>query len=175
MEQTDKQLQDIILDSNILQYLGNKKISPEIISYMIEFQKNNFVLSISNISITELLSGTTRKQETDGINVLSVFKRYEINDSVLIGASQISTLYTIAKIPNDQISLADKIIGSTAIITGSLILTSDVNDFPRPFFKEVAEKMIFYKHKNKTQMIVLQLLSPNTEFINESFSRRPQG
>ena len=170
-----KQQQDIILDSNVIQYLGDSKISTELLKYLIELQSSNFILSISNISICELLSGTTKKQEAEGIQILSIFKRYEINDSVLIGAAQLFTLYSNAKIPNDQVSVADRIISSTSIITGSLVLTSDVNDFPRPFFKEVAEKLIFYKYKNKTQMRILQVLSPNTEIINELFSRRPAG
>lgn len=165
--------QDIILDTCLLQYIGDKNIAKNLIDYLSELEGANFNLAISNISVCELLSGTTQKQETDGLSILSLFKRYQVDDNVLVATSQLSTLYGREKIPNQDISIADKIIAATAILTGSLILTADVHDFPRPFFREAAEKLFYYSIKNKTRMRVVEVLAPNTVIINQRFSERP--
>lgn len=165
--------QDIILDTCLLQYLSDQKISKELVDYLMELQGANFDLAISNISICELLSGTTKRQEADGIGILSLFKKYQVDDNVLLATSQLSTLYGREKIPGQDISIADKIIAATAVLTGSLILTADIHDFPRPFFKEAAEKLFYYSIRNKTCMRVVQIFSPNTVIINQRFSERP--
>lgn len=81
---------------------------------------------------------------------------------------------TIKQEQNEDISLADKVITATSILSGSLVLTADVNDFPRPFFSEAEEKLIEYRKKNKTNMISLQILRPNIVYINQRFSERPR-
>ena len=80
---------------------------------------------------------------------------------ILYLAAQLQSLYHKEKIPYQHISLADRIIAATAIYTNSSILTADINDFPRPFFTEVEEKLFHYRHKNCTKLQVMQLLAPN--------------
>lgn len=171
--------QDIILDSCILQYIGNKQILGELLAYLLELVERGFGLTISEVSYFELLSGTTIKQEKSAVDLLDKFNRYLIDLRVLIAASQLSTLYfhqcKLEDRSPQNISFQDKIIAATAILTGSLILTANINDFPRPFFQEAEEKPIFYKHKNKTQMLVLQLLRPNQLVVQQRFHERPQG
>jgi predicted nucleic acid-binding protein len=134
-KQTQKQSkQDIILDTCILQYISNKKISGQLISYLASLVKKDFNLAISDISIQELLTNATIRQEKEGLALLSNFKNYQLESNILVSASQLSTLYNQRKIPNQNISVPDKIIASTAILSDSLIMTADINDFPRPFF-----------------------------------------
>jgi len=165
--------QDIIFDTCILNYNGNQQIFPQLNNYYLDLLNRKFILTISEITIFELLQDATVKKETSAIHILSFFKTYQINSRLLTAAAQLSTLYKEEKIPNQQISTADKIIGATAILTGSLILTADVNDFPRPFFQEAEERHLFYKNKNRSKMLFLQLLRPNPSIIAERFSRRP--
>lgn len=167
--------QNIILDTCILQYISDKKISAQLISYLASLIKKGFSLAISDISIQELLTNATIKQEKEGLALLSNFKNYQLESNILVSASQLSTLYNQGKIPNQNISIPDKIIASTAILSGSLIMTADVNDFPRPFFLEAEEKLFFYKHRNKTNMRVVQMLKPNMATIIQRFSERPKG
>ncbi|MHA1305138.1 MAG: type II toxin-antitoxin system VapC family toxin [Candidatus Heimdallarchaeaceae archaeon] len=175
-KQKSKQLiQNIILDTCILQYINDKKISTQLISYLGDLTKRGFGLAISDISIQELLTSATIKQERNGLALLSKLRAYRVESTILVGASQLSTLYSQEKISNQNISIPDKIIASTAILSGSLIMTADVNDFPRPFFLEAEEKLFFYKHKNKTNMRVIQILRPNKEVINQRYSERPSG
>jgi len=170
---TKKTFQDIIFDTCILNYNGNPQIFPQLNTYYLDLLKRQFILAISEITIFELLQDATIKKEREAINILSFFKTYQINSKLLIAAAQLSTLYKEERIPNQQISTSDKIIGATAILTGSLILTADVNDFPRPFFQEAEEKLLVYKDKNRTKMLALQLLGPNQTVITERFSQRP--
>lgn len=165
--------QDIIFDTCILNYNGNPQIFPQLNTYYLDLLKRQFILAISEITIFELLQDATIKKESEAINILSFFKTYQINSTLLTAAAQLSTLYKEEKIPNQQISTADKIIGATSILTGSLILTADVNDFPRPFFLEAEEKLLYHKEKSKTKMIALQLLRPNQNMISIRFNSRP--
>lgn len=171
--------QDVILDTCILQYIGNNKILGGMLAYLLDLVKRGFGLAISEISYFELLSGATIKQEKNAVDLLDKFTRYLVDLRVLVAASQLSTLYFHQCRSEERsvqdISLQDKVIASTAILTGSLILTANINDFPRPFFQEAEEKPIFYKHRNKMQMLVLQLLRPNQVVIQQRFQERPTG
>jgi predicted nucleic acid-binding protein len=168
-------LQYIILDTCVVQYINDKKISKELILWLEGLISKGFGLAISDISVQELLTNATVRQEEEGFKLLSKFKNYPVESNILLGASQLATLYNLEKTPIQGISIPDKIIASTAILTGALIVTADINDFPRPFFHAAEEKMIIYKHKNKTKMRVLQILKPNMPVINQRFSERPAG
>jgi predicted nucleic acid-binding protein len=166
--------QNIILDTNILFYLGDNNIKRELLNYLLELIRVGFGLAISKITITEIFSGIPRQKEQEASNILNVFIKYDIDDNVVITTSKISTIYKNCKdINTNQIDLADRIISSTAILTGSLIMTANINDFPRPFFSEKHEKIFFYKNKNKTNMRVIQLLQPNLLILNDRFFSRP--
>ena len=99
-------------------------------------------------------------------------QKYLVDDNVLIGAARLQNLYREENIPEGQINLADRVIAATSIITGSLVLTGDVNDYPRPFFKEMHEEKIFYKKKDTSCMQIVQLLAPNIDVITQRMIER---
>ena len=101
------------------------------------------------ISLYKSLSGVTHTQEKRIVKILDQFQKQQITEDILTTSSRLSTLYNMEYIPTQMISTEDKIIAAIAILTGSLVLTANVNDFPRPFFREVEEKLIFYKRKSK--------------------------
>jgi len=76
--------QNIILDTCILQYLNDKKISAQLISYLASLIKKGFSLAISDISIQELLTNATIKQEKEGLALL-FGKRFSIVNSLQSG------------------------------------------------------------------------------------------
>lgn len=166
--------QNIILDTNIIQYIGDRNVAADLSQYFLNLVKKGFRFAISDVSYYELLSGASAKQEQQANFILSNFDKYLVDSEVLITASRLSTIYKNEKVPNQQISLEDKIIGAIAILTDSLIMTADVNDYPRPFFTEAEEKLFFYRHKNKTGMRVVQLLKPNLPVMQQRFSERPK-
>lgn len=160
--------QDIILDSNILGYLSDKNFGLDLKNVLVKLQNNKFNLSISEITIFELLKlkNRSQKEEDEGRQQLSQFKRYFIESNVLITASQMSLIYNSDKIPNDQISTEDLIIGATSVLTGSLIFTADIYDFPTPYFKVEHEYIANYKKKNKSCFQVFHFLSPDIDLFN---------
>lgn len=164
--------QNIIFDSCIIQFAGNKYLSPHLGKYLRTLLESNFLFAISEISYFELFHGATQAQEKELENMLSIFVRYLVDLNALVAASRLGTLYKNLKIPDDQVSVGDKIIGATSILTGSLILTGNPNDFPRPFFLELEVKHIFYKKKNRERMITIHLLRPDYIEIGKRFAER---
>lgn len=162
----------VILDTNVLQYLNAPDIASGILNYIQEIIKSGYTLSISDFSIFELLSGAPRKNEAQLSALLDSLPRFAVDWQNCLTAAQISTVYRIEKSEFSSIEAGDKIIAATAILSNSIVLTANSNDFPRPFFKEFHKKFIYYKKKNKDQMISLYLLQPDLEQISFRFNNR---
>ena len=163
----------IILDTNILQYLNNTDISKELIAYFSEIIKAGYTnFAMSDFSFFEAISGAPKKDEEKLIELLSQIPRFEVKPETCVAAGQMATLYRIEKAEFQNIESGDKIIAATAILSGSLILTANCNDFPRPFFREFHKRFVYYKRKNKDQMISIYLLQPDLEQINFRFNNR---
>lgn len=155
----------VILDTNILQYLNCSAFLKDLLEYLDSFVDFGKTLKVSEISILEILSGCAPRQEEEVFDVLARFPKQPISEEVLITAGRLQNIYRAYGIEESRISLADRIIASTAFVTSSDIVTSDVNDFPRPVFKESHEELFFYRRKNKTNVQVVQVLSPNFDLM----------
>jgi len=164
--------QYIVLDSCVIQFALNKYLSPNLSKYLRSLIKAGFLLAISEISYFELFHGATLRQEKELNDALRLFIRYRTDLPALIAASRLGGLYRNLKIPDQQISVGDKIIAATSVLTGSLVLTANYNDFPRPFFREVEAKHIFFKKKNRDRMVIFYLLFPDFVEIGKRFSER---
>lgn len=166
--------QDILLDTNILQYSGDKYASIVFVPYLQELLGRGFGLAISQISIYELLKGASVKMEREMLPILNLFQQYFITDQVLLAAAQLDTIYALEKLFSKQIEDCDKFIAATSILTGSLILTANARDFPWPYFQEVERAPMIYKEKrSRSRSILVSLLSPDITVINQRFSERP--
>lgn len=164
---------NVILDSNIIQYLTSKFVGVAIKTYLGDLITSAHVTpNISEITISETLSGATATQETEVLSYLSQMKLITVNQQVLVASARLLGLYKQESIDDNQINLGDRIIAATSIITGFPILTANMNDFPRPFFREAHDQLVSYKKKNKTETIYLQILTPNTELIIDRFNHR---
>jgi predicted nucleic acid-binding protein len=170
-----KTIQNIIIDTNILQYVGEKTTSTTIVPYLSDLLSRGFGLAISDISIYELLKGANANKEQEMRNILNLFQRYYLTENVLIASAQLETLYRADKIFPKQIGDGDILIGATAILTGSLIITANFRDYPLPFFKEVERFSLSYTYGgNHSKNLMIGLLSPDLGFINQKFSERPR-
>lgn len=156
----------ILLDTNILRYIGTPEIIQNLLSYLVELQ-NKYVksLAISQITIFELLDGIPVAKESKARETLSNFTRLLITEDILLIASNLSSLYKQEKIPVDQISVCDKLIAASAVLNSCYILTGDGNDYPRPFFVEVETKPVYYTKGNKLNMQYLFLLEVNPAIL----------
>lgn len=168
--------QNIVLDSNIIQYSVDKNASVVFVPYLLELFQRGFGFAISDITIYELLKGANVKNEAEMLRILNIFQRYYLTDNVLIASAQLETIYKIENIEPKQIENGDKFIGATAILTGSLILTSNSRDFPWPYFQELERKPLVYNEKrNRSKCILASVLSPDIAMVNRRFSERPRG
>lgn len=69
------------------------------------------------------------------------------------------------------VSNEDKIIAATTILSEAYILTANLNDFPRPAFKNRLEVKIDYKNKkDRPCLLVLQILEANGELIDKKLT-----
>lgn len=163
----------IILDTNILQYITNENFGKQIEEYLLSLIASDHTLMISDITYAELLAGLKIEAETKPTMWLSNFPSYAVTTSVLIASARLHTIYSLNELNPEQFSLGDRIIASTAILNGTYILTSNGNDFPRPFFLDAESKEIIYTIANKKRkpekraMICLNLLKPNDPYIAE--------
>lgn len=173
-------VQNVILDTCILQYFSNKNIQIELDRYLLDLIDRKFTFYISEISIAELLTNLNKPKEAQGLKILSLFERYLVEQNTLIASAQLSSIYNqvginnidLSKIESARISLSDRILGATAILNGALILTANIQDFPNPYFIPVEEHLLIYNNKHGKSMLYLQLLSPNINLINKVFNTR---
>ncbi len=130
--------QTVILDTNIIQYSANKKFGKEITDFLDELKKRGFELAISDISYSELLANLSQAKEEAGLKLLRSFKKIEVGTTFLHAAARTCTIYNqqrkIEQKSKSEASVADLIIAATAILTGSLIITANINDFPKAIF-----------------------------------------
>ncbi len=108
---------NLLLDSNILIYLAQKKLAPD------DFILPNDLLFVSDISLMETLgyafSDLTEKQETEAL--LNVLVRLPIVDSVVMKVIEMRQ--------SRRMKLPDAIIAATALLFDCKVVTRNVSDF----------------------------------------------
>lgn len=107
----------LLLDSNIIIYLAQKKLVPD------DFILPDDLLFISDISLMETLgyafSDLTEKQETEAL--LNVLVRLPIADSVVMKVIELRQ--------SRRMKLPDAIIAATAILNDCSVVTRNIADF----------------------------------------------
>ena len=165
--------QNIILDTNIWSYIAEKETAGYVLSYLLELVQRGFGLALSDITIYELLRGNKKDKEKRMLELLNPFFRYYLTVEVLVAAAQLDNIMKTQNIDINSVDHADKLIASTAILTGSLILTADAKGFHWPFFQEAERKVITFEKNHKTKCYVLALLKADNAVITQSFNQRP--
>lgn len=166
-------IQNILLDTNIIQYAGSNPTAFEFLKYLIELQFRRFGLAMSDVSNFEILRNATTKQEQEIFQILKIFYRYYVSREVLISSARLATLYRNHCNLKGDIDYGDIFIGATSILTNSLILTRNRKDFPYPFFIEAEVRTIYVKKSDSfTEGYTVCLLRPNYEAINRLFALR---
>lgn len=164
--------QDIILDTNIIFYSLSSDVKTKINLVLSQASAVGYTLSISDTSSFESLKKKCDLQEEQRIlDYLEAYNRYKVGENVLILAARLHRIYdeyfSQRKI---VLSSEDFHIAATSVLSGGLILSSDANDFPRPFFDEILKIPIFYEKNNRTKHIVAYLFRPDTNFMAGYFS-----
>jgi len=158
---------DIVIDTNIVVYVGknNKDLANKVLACLRDAVTKDYVLTISDFTIFELLKGASPESEGKALASLQGIKRYYVTKRVLVAAAHLECIYQQNKIPKESIDSGDKIIGATAVLTNSLIFTANTRDFPRPFFKEILAIPIVYSKDGKQHIINTAFLEPDINTI----------
>ena len=125
---------------------------------------------VSDFTTFELFSGCYQEREKALALIWKKYKRYLVNTRVLAQAAHFSTVLDSEKY--DSPSAGDKIIGMTALLTNSLILTGDFRGFPRPFFSERHVFIITYRKNKKLVPQVLYLFNPEIKLTQYYIKER---
>lgn len=161
----------ILLDNNILQHFLNKDTAPHLKELLDDVERVGAVLAVSDIILYESLKAIAFNDEKSGAVIEFIEKyltRYQVDANVLTEAARVHEIYgsdSDTKQRRSGISTEDIIIGTTAMILGAFVLTSDCNDFPIPFFKENNRQIVFYEVNKKRKHIVIHLLQPDNDVI----------
>jgi len=162
----------IILDTCIFQHFADKALGLAAINALSEPIQAGYGISISDFSFFELLDGASLEKEAERINSVGKTRRFWVKKQVLVTAAHLGCLYTKDGIPDKQIGAGDKIIGATALLTNSIIYTTNGRDFPRPFFIELASVPLWYKKNDQDVCVMSYYLEPNTPYIVEKYNER---
>lgn len=176
MEQSNNAVaQHIILDSNIIQNLTVQGLSSKILEVFKDATDKGYGLAISEVSLYELFNEASTQKEKQIIESLENIQTFTLQREILIAAGRLGSLYRDDGIPVTQIGICDKIIAATSILTNSLIYTTDVRDYPVPFFREVARVSIEY-YKNRKERIPIYcftaFLAPDLQIIENYYYKR---
>lgn len=172
---TNPPKQTIILDTNIFSYIGEKEVGIYVILYLIDLLKRGFGFAYSDITIYELLRGSTEKKENEMLDILNPYFRYFLSENVILAAAHLDNIMKAEKIEVNSVDHGDKFIAATAILTGSLIMTANARDFPWPLFHEVeSEPIIFQDKSKKSKCYMISLIRPDFDLINLRFKERPK-
>ena len=156
----------IILDSCIVEYYLNKELSSQVDTILCAW-KNGFDLAISQIIYSELIDGAYTKKEKVIIKTLKSFYNFPVTERHIIGSGKLGSVYRDFGI-SQNISITDKIIAATSIITNSLIVTANINDYPQPFFESLKSSYI----KKGKQTIKICALKPDYRSLRDAFDNR---
>ncbi|MBU3978559.1 hypothetical protein KJ980_03210 [Patescibacteria group bacterium] len=155
--------------------MSSEKKGAPLISYLLELLKRGFNFAYSEITLYELLRGATVQKEEAMLKILNSHFKYFLKGDVIIAAARLDNIMKLEKIEINSVDHGDKFIASTAILTGSLILTANARDFPWPLFQHVENKHILYTDKNKaTTCFMVSLMRPDYKLINLRFKERPK-
>lgn len=130
-----------------------------------------FDLVISEISYTELIDGAFKEKIKRVKDKLNNYSRAKVTKRVLNGAGFLGNIYKTYDKTYKDVGLADKIIAATSFVYNLPLVTSNVKDFPHPFFKTIVSKNIIYKKRNKDHIISADILKPDMQVLNYWYSK----
>ena len=156
----------IILDSCIVEYYLHKELSFQI-KDIFDNWGVGFDFAVSQIVYSELVDGAYPKKERIIIKTLKSFYNLPVTERNIIGSGKLGSVYREFNI-TQGISITDKIIAATSIITNSLIVTANINDYPQPFFEPLKSSYI----KKSKQTIKICLLKPDYLSLRDAFNYR---
>lgn len=166
-----------LLDTNAIQSFLGKQTRPLLEPLLQEVSETGGILAVSDIVLYEVLKAIVFNP--DKVRPVAHFidnslTRYPVDDTVLVAAARVHEIYgseQATKKHRSTFSTEDIIIGTTAMLVGGYIMTSDCNDYPAPFFKEVNRQVLFYDDGDRRRHLIMHLLQPDQEVVNSAIAQ----
>ena len=166
-----------LLDNNTVQAILGKSTAPLMESLLQDISDIGGVLGVSDIVLYEALKAIVFKE--DRVRPVAKFiddylTRYAVDDNVLIAAARVHEMYgseQATKKFRDKYSTEDIIIATTAMLIGAYVITSDCNDFPMPFFKEINRQTFYYEEGDRRRHLIVHLMQPDQEVIVNAINK----
>lgn len=168
----DKNKRYIILDTNIISSFSNEELGQKILEILREAVALGYGIAISDITLFEVVNGTSVDTEIKMEQTLGGVERFYIKKDILLGAAHLGGIYKAHGLPLDQFGTEDQIIAATAIARNALVFTKNGRDFPPPMFKELDRRMIEYKSKEYPVCVPVYFMEPQIEYIVAHYATR---
>lgn len=153
----------LILDTNIISYASNYPVErQDKMLKIIDNYRAKYDPVITDYIQFELLKSAENK-DSELLKKLGLFGKLSTNEAIILMAGVLHGVYKKAKIER-KINDGDLIIATTAILSQSLLLTADKDDYPHPFFEEKECLTISFKefkNSHTTSVIPIYLFEPN--------------
>lgn len=178
----------LLLDTNTLSRASacrgdrtkaSETVANQIVTYLKDlFSKENdtWSVAISSITYYELVNESSIEDEIKIEKALEGAQRFVVDDIILRIAARLGCFYGEKEVGvgKDQVSFADKIIAATAFVTGSIVYTTNMRDFPAPFFAEATQlrKIIQYESKGCPVYLPTYFMVPQGPVLNNYWEKR---
>lgn len=157
-----------ILDTNILDYGFKAEYAASVNALLTELSKE-YDLITTQYSRFELFRGLVSSRVPAAKSLFDTFDCVEINGDVFKIAAALTTCYKNDESTKSRASSfgdGDTIIGAAAFVHGTAILTSNLNDFPRPYFLDDSRTLPMIHSSKKEKTIAVGILNPDTRYLN---------
>jgi predicted nucleic acid-binding protein len=162
----------IILDTNILQYGVSRDLNAAVADILKKLSDQKYGLVISDFTVFEVYRGLNKQKIPITRELVSSITSLEVDNATFRIAAVLYSCYQnhdATKAKNKSDDDGDVVIAANSIRYNAAILTANGNDYPRPFFLEVATFTLI-RSSNKAE-IVVHLLKPNIPIFNASMQK----
>ena len=166
------QKKSLLLDTQIIQYAVKESSYSVEISKLLRKLSKSYAIGISEFTKFEIYRGLNPQRVQGTKKLVDSFKSTEVDKSVIKIAAALFSLYKATpplRGHYSDIKDGDYILAASAFVFNSFLLSSDYDDFPRPFFNEKNKHSVEYlaKKGRGTQKIYVYELEPDIKVFND--------
>ena len=171
---------DVLCDTNIfIDLVTSTHLKKPLKKFLKDLKATGAFFHYSSYSIFELFRGQPKKLVDDYRQIIIDFDPFDVNENILIKASELMTLYKHHHLVSDastskknpkMIDDGDYILAATSFwYQNTVILTRNYSDFPRPFFIEKHKEYVEYEKEGKKVLEVYYVLEPDKKYADKIY------
>lgn len=165
---TSSRVRYVFIDACIVQHADNDGIARGIGSDLTHAFEAGFQPATSDFTLFELIDGGTPNIEENRVKAIKGFRRFRVQDRVIRLSARMLCFYREHGLTD--ISKGDRILAATCVLNPhSVLYTTNIRDFPEPFFSVVGKQQIVYLTKRGEAAIYSYFLAPDYRAITHSY------